>query len=89
MRTGDFQELLTDPYVLDFFDGPVQIFDPSQDPGQRTAIPGNRLDQYLGGARISAIGRNFVNLFPLPNRPVQRLFSLPKLPDKHTGHVED
>ena len=41
------------------------------DPGQfspRTAIPGNRLDQYLGGARISAIGRNFVNLFPLPTQ---------------------
>lgn len=68
MRTGDFSELLTDPSVLSFFGGPVQIFDPSQPVGSRTAIPGNRLDQYLGGARISAIGRNFLNLFPLPNQ---------------------
>ena len=68
MRNGDFGELLTDPYVLGFFNGPVQIFDPSQPAGQRTAIPGNRLDLYQGGARISAIGRNFVNLFPLPNQ---------------------
>ncbi len=68
MRQGDFGELLTDPYVLGFFGGPVQIFDPSQPVGARTAIPGNRLDQYLGGARISPIGQNFVNLFPLPNQ---------------------
>ena len=68
MRQGDFSELLTDPAVLQFFGGPVQIFDPSQPAGSRTAIPGNRLDQYLGGARISQIGRNFVNLFPLPNQ---------------------
>lgn len=68
MRNGDFGELLTDPYVLQFFGGPVQIFDPSQPVGARTAIPGNRLDLYLGGARISPIGRNFVNLFPLPNQ---------------------
>ncbi|HEV8368434.1 MAG TPA: TonB-dependent receptor [Pyrinomonadaceae bacterium] len=80
MRNGDFGELLTDPYVLQFFGGPVQIFDPSElplqpDPTQanfspngRTAIPGNRLDLYLGGARLSAIGRNFVNLFPLPTQ---------------------
>jgi hypothetical protein len=68
MRQGDFGELLTDPYVLQFFGGPVQIYDPSQTPGQRTAIPGNRLDQYLGGARISSIGRNFVSLFPVPNQ---------------------
>ncbi len=69
MRNGDFGELLTDPYVLQFFGGPVQIFDPSQPVGARTAIPGNRLDQYLGGARISPIGRNIVNLFPMPTQP--------------------
>ena len=69
MRNGDFGELLTDPRVLQFFGGPVQIFDPAQPVGARTAIPGNRLDQYLGGSRISPIGRNFVNLFPLPNQP--------------------
>ena len=68
MRQGDFGELLTDPYVLQFFGGPVQVFDPSQPVGARTAIPGNRLDQYLGGARLSSIGRNFVNLFPLPTQ---------------------
>jgi hypothetical protein len=68
MRQGDFGELLTDPYVLQFFGGPVQIFDPNGNPGSRTPIPGNRLDQYLGGARISQIGRNFANLFPLPNQ---------------------
>ncbi|HEX6729855.1 MAG TPA: TonB-dependent receptor, partial [Pyrinomonadaceae bacterium] len=68
MRNGDFGELLTDPYVLQFFGGPVQIFDPSQPDRTRAAIPGNRLDQYLGGARISTPGQNFVNLFPLPNQ---------------------
>ena len=68
MRQGDFSELLTDPYVLQFFGGPVQIYDPAQPVGSRTAIPGNRLDQYLGGARISRIGQNFANLFPLPNQ---------------------
>ena len=68
MRNGDFGELLTDPYVLQFFGGPVQIFDPSQLPGARNAIPGNRLDLYQGGALISPIGRNFVGLFPLPNQ---------------------
>jgi hypothetical protein len=68
MRQGDFGELLTDPTVLQFFGGPVQIFDPAQPAGSRTAIPGNRLDQYLGGARLSAIGQNFVNLFPAPTQ---------------------
>ncbi|HWF87635.1 MAG TPA: TonB-dependent receptor, partial [Pyrinomonadaceae bacterium] len=68
MRNGDFGELLTDPYVLQFFGGPVQIFDPAQPAGTRTPIPGNRLDLYQGGARISQIGKNFVNLFPLPNQ---------------------
>ncbi len=68
MRQGDFSELLTDPYILQFFGGPVQIFDPSQPVGQRTAIPGNRLDQYQGGALIDPIGQNFLNLFPLPNQ---------------------
>ena len=39
MRSGDFGELLTDPYVLQFFGGPVQIFDPSQPVGARTRSP--------------------------------------------------
>ena len=36
--------------------------------GARTAIPGNRLDLYQGGALISPIGQNIANLFPLPNQ---------------------
>ncbi|HWS99422.1 MAG TPA: carboxypeptidase regulatory-like domain-containing protein [Pyrinomonadaceae bacterium] len=77
MRQGDFSELLTDPYILSFRTCPTcelvwpngaQIFDPSQPPGQRTAIPGNRLDLYNGGALISPAGQNIVNLFPEPNQ---------------------
>ena len=68
MRTGDFSELLTDPYILSFYGGPVRIYDPTQAPGSRTAIPGNRLDLYQGGALISPAGRNIANLFPLPNQ---------------------
>src|SRR2546423_3705678 len=68
MRTGDFGELLTDPYVLSFFHHGVQLYDPRQPAGSRTAIPGNRLDQYLGGSRIDPAGRNILQFFPLPNR---------------------
>ena len=39
MRNGDFGELLTDPYVLQFFGGPVQIFDPSQPVGSANSYP--------------------------------------------------
>ena len=78
MRTGDFSELLTDPYVLQFcrernnagqctVRGPIQIYDPRQPAGTRVAIPGNRLDQYLGGARIDPAGFNSLQFFPLPN----------------------
>ena len=63
MRSGDFGELLTDPYVLRFFGGPVQIFDPRQLPGQRNAFAGN----VVPTAAIDPAGQNFVNLFPLPN----------------------
>ena len=64
MRNGDFGELLTDPYILGFFGGPVRIFDPRQAPGARTAFAGN----IIPAAAISPVGRNFVNLFPLPNQ---------------------
>jgi hypothetical protein len=67
MRSGDFSELLTDPYVLAFFRGPIQIYDPRQTSDIRAAIPGNRLDTYLGGARIDPAGRNILQAFPLPN----------------------
>lgn len=79
MRQGDFGELLTDPYVLNFFGGPVQIFDNSvpcvfgnPDPNScnRPAIPGNRLDLYrnaAGQSIIDPVGSNIINqLFPLP-----------------------
>ncbi|HEY0375839.1 MAG TPA: TonB-dependent receptor [Pyrinomonadaceae bacterium] len=78
MRQGDFGELLTDPYIRNFqicdpqchlvWPNGIPIFDPSQNPGQRTQIPGNRLDLYQGGALISTIGQNIANLFPLPNQ---------------------
>jgi hypothetical protein len=67
MRQGDFSELLTDPYILGFFGRGVQIYDPRQPSGTRTAIPGNRLDLYLGGARIDPAGRAILQAFPLPN----------------------
>ena len=63
MRNGDFGELLTDPYILQFFGGPLQIFDPSMAPGMRTAFTDNIIPQ----SSISPVGQNFVNLFPLPN----------------------
>jgi hypothetical protein len=67
MRAGDFSELLTDPYVLRFFGRGIQIYDPRQPSGTRTAIPGNRLDLYLGGARIDPAGFAALQFFPLPN----------------------
>jgi hypothetical protein len=68
MRQGDFSELLTDPYILNFFGHGVQIYDPRQPAGSRVAIPGNRLDLYLGGARIDPAGAASLQFFPAPNR---------------------
>jgi hypothetical protein len=68
MRQGDFSELLTDPYILAFFGHGIQIYDPRQPAGTRTAIPGNRLDLYLGGARIDPVGINSLQFFPAPNQ---------------------
>ena len=64
MRNGDFSELLTDPKILQFFNGPLRIFDPRQPAGQRSAFPGN----IIPASAISRVGQNFVNLFPLPNQ---------------------
>ena len=64
MRSGDFSELLTDPYYLRFFGGPVRIFDPNGTPGSRTPFAGN----IIPASAISRVGRNFANLFPLPNQ---------------------
>ena len=73
MRSGDFSELLTDPYVTGFFGGPVQIFDNSVPCCNRPPIPGNRLDLYRnaqGQSIIDPIGFNIINkLFPLPTGP--------------------
>ena len=73
MRSGDFSELLTDPYVLGFFGGPVQIFDNTVPCCNRPAIPGNRLDQYRNAQGVSIIdpaGFNIINqLFPQPTGP--------------------
>ena len=68
MRTGDFGELLTDPYVLGFFGGPVRIYDPRLAPAARTPIPNNDLRSYLGGAVIDPAGLNILQRFPLPNK---------------------
>ena len=67
MRYGDFGELLTDPEVLSFFGGPVQIFDhlAAGDSARRSPAIASTS---IWAAAISAIGRNFVNLFPLPNQ---------------------
>jgi Carboxypeptidase regulatory-like domain len=69
MRAGDFSELLTDPYVLQFSGGPVQIYDPHVSPMQRlTPIPGNRLDLYQNGAALDNAGMALINAFPTPTR---------------------
>jgi hypothetical protein len=66
MRTGDFSELLTDPAVIHQFGHGVQIYDPTQPPGTRTAIPGNRLDLYKGGSVIDPVGLKILQFFPAP-----------------------
>jgi len=72
MRSGDFSELLTDPRVLGFFGGPVQIFDNTVPCCSRPTIPGNRLDLYVnaqGRSIIDPVGFNIINqLFPLPTQ---------------------
>ena len=72
MRTGDFSELLTDPYVLSQLGGPAQIYDPHVTGVGRPAIPGNRLDQYTstatGKSVIDPAGLAILNLFPVPQK---------------------
>lgn len=72
MRQGDFGELLTDPYVLGFFGGPVRIFDPTAPPGSRPVIPNNDLRTYrnaAGQSIIDPIGFNIIQFYPRPTRP--------------------
>ena len=76
MHTGNFSELLTDPYVCNFFGGPaggpcVVIYDPTVPPSQRTTpIAGNRLDLYTnpttGKSVIDPVGMAILSKFPMP-----------------------
>ncbi|HZH32637.1 MAG TPA: carboxypeptidase-like regulatory domain-containing protein [Pyrinomonadaceae bacterium] len=65
MRQGDFGELLTDPYVLNFFGGPVRVYNPRQPAGTRDAIPNN--DYRLVPGLIDPAGLAALQFFPLPN----------------------
>jgi hypothetical protein len=65
MRTGDFSELLTDPYVLQFFGHGIQIYNPRQRSDVRQPIVGNRLDQRPD--LIDPAGLAILRFFPLPN----------------------
>lgn len=57
MRTGDFSELLTDPFIRNYrrndgtlqFPNGIQIYDPRFPSNNRPMIPGNRLDLANGG----------------------------------------
>ena len=72
MRQGDFGELMTDPYVRQFFNGGVQIYDPTSPPGSRTAIPNNDLRNYrnaAGQSVIDPVGFNILQFYPTPTRP--------------------
>jgi hypothetical protein len=64
MRKGDFGELLTDPKVLQFFGGKVNIYDPRGAAGGRDVFKDNIIPE----SAIDPVGRNFINLFPLPNQ---------------------
>jgi hypothetical protein len=72
MRTGDFSELLTDPYVLQFFGHGVQIYDPRLPSNIRPAIPGNRLDLVNtiinGRPLLDPAGLAILQRFPAPTR---------------------
>ena len=65
MRTGDFSELLTDPYVLSFFGRGIPIYNPRQPANTREVIAGNRLD--LRPELIDPAGLAILQFFPLPN----------------------
>jgi hypothetical protein len=73
MRQGDFGELLTDPYILQFFGGPLQIYDPTAPNNpNRPLIPNNDLRSYrnaAGQSIIDPIGQRIAQVFPEPTRP--------------------
>jgi hypothetical protein len=84
MRSGDFSELLTDPYITGFFGRPIQIFDNTVpcsyrrvDPNNantvvcdRPVIANNRLDLYR-----NAQGRSIID--PAGFNIINQLFPLP------------
>jgi hypothetical protein len=65
MRRGDFSELLTDPAILNFFGGPVRIYNPRQPSSTRDLLAGNIVPANL----IDPAGQALLQFFPLPNRP--------------------
>ena len=71
MRTGDFGELLTDPYVLSTT-GAIRLYDPRQPIETRDLIPGNRLDlvtSIIGGrCLLDPAGLAILGFYPLPTR---------------------
>jgi len=77
MRTGDFGQLLTDPYILSVV-GPngIRLYDPRQPVQTRNLIPGNRLDLVTGlidgRPLIDPAGLRILQFYPLPtNSAVQ------------------
>ena len=66
MRRGDFGELLTDPYVLQFFGGPVRIYNPRIPANARTTPFPNNI---IPASVIDPAGLAILQYFPLPNRP--------------------
>ena len=64
MRTGDFSEYLTDPYVLASFPNGIKIYDPRQPSGSRVQFPGN----IIPASAFDAAGRAILNSFPAPTR---------------------
>ena len=65
MRSGDFSELLTDPFVLSRIPGGIQIYDPRQPSNTRQPFPGNIIPQ----SAFDPAGFAILQFFPLPNRP--------------------
>lgn len=70
MRTGDFSELLTDPYILTVRDNAgnlifptgIRIYDPRFAPGLRTMpIPGNRLDLITSIIVVNGVPRPLID----------------------------
>ena len=73
MRTGDFSEYLTDPYVLARFPNGIQLYDPRFPSNTRPLIPGNRIDLFNtvvnGRPLVDPAGFAILQYFPLPTRP--------------------